>query len=285
MSLAILTMTAMTVARVTLATGVTLEYVERGDPKGTPVVFLHGYTDSWRSFETLLPHLPPSVRAVAISQRGQGGSSRPESGFGTADLAADVAALLDALSIRSAVVVGHSMGGMVAQRFALDYPSRTRGLVLLATFPTLKGHPDVQGMWDSVLRDLRDPVDPGFVRDFQASTVALPLAAGQLDTFVSESLRVPARVWRALAVTQLGEDLSPDLGRIAAPTLVVAGDKDGISRRQERDTLAKAIRGAAVVDYEGFGHAIHWEDPARVAADIARFVRSLPDQAGTLPQR
>ena len=97
MSLAVV---AMTVAKLTLATGVTLEYVERGDPNGTPVIFLHGVTDSWRSFEHVLPHLPPSIRAIAITQRGHGDSKPARQGYAYGDIAADVAAFMDALRIR-----------------------------------------------------------------------------------------------------------------------------------------------------------------------------------------
>ena len=57
---------------VELPTGVTLQYVEQGDPAGIPVLLLHGATDSWRSFEPVLPHLPSSIRAFALTQRGHG---------------------------------------------------------------------------------------------------------------------------------------------------------------------------------------------------------------------
>ena len=60
-----------------LPDGLRLPYVERGDPAGIPVVFLHGITDSWRSFQLVLPHLPPSIRALALTQRGHGDASRP----------------------------------------------------------------------------------------------------------------------------------------------------------------------------------------------------------------
>jgi non-heme chloroperoxidase len=275
MSMAVAVMAAMTVARVTLATGVTLEYVERGDPRGTPVIFLHGVTDSWRSFEPMLPHLPASIRAIAVTQRGHGGSSRPE-GYRYTDFSADVAGLLDALQIRSAVVVGHSMGSLVAQRFAIDHPERTAGLVLLGALPTIKGHPDVQALWDGALANLTDPVDPALAREFQVSTLAQPIAPALLDTYVAESLKVPARVWQATFREFLDTDFSADLGRITAPTLVIWADKDGFSRRQERDALAAGIRGATVKDYVGAGHAMHWEEPARVAGDVAKFVAGLP---------
>ncbi len=278
MSLAVV---AMTVAKLTLATGVTLEYVERGDPNGTPVIFLHGVTDSWRSFEHVLPHLPPSIRAIAITQRGHGDSSRPDQGYAYGDFAADVAAFLDAKGVSRAIVVGHSMGGMVAQRFAIDHPERTRGLVLLGTFATLKGHPDLQAMWDGTLATLVDPVDPAFAREFQQSTLARPIPAAQLDAFVAESLKVPARVWRATFRGFLDLDFSAESHRITAPTLVIWADKDAFADRAARDRLAAAIPRATVVDYHDFGHAMHWEDPARVAADVARFVGELPAATAT----
>ena len=269
--------TAMAVARLTLATGVTLEYVERGDRTGTPVVFLHGVTDSWRSFEPMLPHLPASIRAIAVTQRGHGGSSRPED-YRYVDFSADVAALLDALDIRSAVVVGHSMGSLVAQRFAIDHPERTAGLVLLGAMPTIKGHPDVQALWDGALATLADPVDPALAREFQVSTLAQPIAPALLDTYVAESLKVPARVWKATFREFLDSDFSSEIGRISAPTLVIAADKDAFSRRQERDALVAGIRGAVATDYVGAGHAMHWEEPARVARDVAGFVMGLADK-------
>ena len=122
---------------VTLPNGVTLPYVEQGPAPGTPVVFLHGVTDSWHSFEHVLPHLPRALRAIALTQRGHGDASRPDGGYHYADMAADVAAFMDALRHPEAVVVGHSMGGLIAQRFAADYPARTRGLVLIGSFHTL----------------------------------------------------------------------------------------------------------------------------------------------------
>ena len=63
--------------------GLRIPYVEHGDRTGTPVLMLHGYTDSWRSFEPLLRHLPPGLRAIAPSQRGHGDAGRPAVGYRT----------------------------------------------------------------------------------------------------------------------------------------------------------------------------------------------------------
>ena len=275
MSVAAAPAPAPAVKTATLASGLTLPYVERGSATGTPVIFLHGVTDSWRSFEHVLPHLPPTIRAIAVTQRGHGDASRPDT-YRYTDLAGDVAAFMDALQIPSAVLVGHSMGSLVATRTAIDHPSRVRGLVLMGGLPTIKGHPAVQELWDGGLAALADPVDPAFVRAFQESTVATPIAAAQMDTFVAESLKVPARVWQATFREFLATDFTAELGRITAPALVVSGGTDSFSRRQERDGLLAGIRGATASDYPELGHAMHWERPATIAADIARFVATLP---------
>src|SRR5574341_1389047 len=103
--------------RVKLSTGVELPYVEQGDRAGVPVIFLHGITDSWRSFERVLPHLPKSIHALALSQRGHGDADRPVAGYQPQNFAADVAAFIEALKLGPAVIAGHSMGSTIAQRF------------------------------------------------------------------------------------------------------------------------------------------------------------------------
>ena len=79
-----------------LPTGVVLPYAEHGHPRGVPVLLLHGVTDSWRSFETVLALLPPDVHAFAVTLRGHARASQPPTGYLYADLAADVAAFAEA---------------------------------------------------------------------------------------------------------------------------------------------------------------------------------------------
>ena len=211
-----------------LSTGVTLPYVEQGDREGVPVLMLHGLTDSWRSFEPVLTHLPESVRAFALTQRGHGDAERPEGGYAPRDLAADAAAFLDAVGVESAIVVGHSMGATVAQRVALDHPGRVRGLVAAGSMLAIAANPQVSEFLAFVEHELTDPVDPGFAREFQESTLAGPIPASQLDTFVAETPKVPARVWKAAALGLLASDVTEELPAIAAPTLVVHGERDEV---------------------------------------------------------
>ena len=137
----------LTIKPVELFNRVTLQYVEQGDPSGVPEVLLHGVTDSWRSFEPVLPHLPESIHAFALTQRGHGDADRPASGFRPRDFAADLAAFMDALDHGQAVIVGHSMGSYAAQRFAMDHPGRTLGLVLVGSFTNWRDNPAVAEFW------------------------------------------------------------------------------------------------------------------------------------------
>jgi pimeloyl-ACP methyl ester carboxylesterase len=259
---------------VDLPTGVRMNYVERGDPRGTPVVLMHGYTDSRRSYDRLLPLLPGSFRAFAVTHRGHGNSSKPDAGYAPSDLAADLAAFLDAMQIESAVIVGHSMGSSVAQRFAIDYPSRTRALVLEGAFFPSPHNEAVREFFQTV-KGFADPLDARVAREFQQSTLARPVPAEFFETIVAESMKVPARVWKAALEPYLTIDFSERLEEISAPTLLIWGDRDSFTLRPEQDALNRAIAGSRLITYGGTGHAPHWEEPERYAADFIAFVRGM----------
>jgi pimeloyl-ACP methyl ester carboxylesterase len=250
-------------------------YVEQGDSSGVPVLFLHGASDSWRSFERTLPHLPESIRAIALTQRGHGDSSRPSRGYRCQDFASDLAAFMDALDLRTAVIAGHSMGGVVAQRFALDYPERALALVLAGSSPTMRGNSEVQELWDSAISTLTDPVDRGFVVEFQESTLAQFIPEPFLETVIQESLKVPARLWKAMFASLLQDDWSHEINKIKAPTLILWGDRDAFCSRRDQDALARSISTSQLVVYSNTGHALHWEEPELFADDLVEFVRGL----------
>lgn len=254
---------------------VKLAYVEQGDPSGLAVVLLHGVTDSWRSFEPVLPYLPLSIRVFALSQRGHGDSDRPQAGYHARDFAADVAAFMDTLKLESAVIVGHSMGSYVAQRFVLDYPERALGLVLIGSFVNCRDNPGIVEFWNTAISELTDPIDPDFVREFQESTLGRPVPQAFLKMVIEESLKVPARVWRAAFEGLVKDDFSGEQGKIRIPTLILWGDHDAYFPRTDQDTLAATIADSQLVIYPGVGHALHWEEPERFAADLVGFVKRL----------
>jgi non-heme chloroperoxidase len=255
-----------------LPDGVRLPYAGHGDPAGIPVLLLHGWSDSWRSFEGVLPALPASIRALALTLRGHGDATGARS-HTIADMSADVVAFLDALDIDSAVIVGHSMGSIVAERVAIDHPARVAGLVLMGARPTFD-RPNMDELYAAVA-ELTDPVDPVFIREFQESTIARPVAPGLIDMAVSESQKLTADTWRELMDGVIRADLSAELPSIAAPTLVIAGECDEVAPLGDGGSLAALIPGSRLAIYDDAGHAMHWEEPARVAADVAAFAREV----------
>jgi non-heme chloroperoxidase len=260
---------------VELPNGVAIPYAEQGDTSGYPVVLLHAIADSWRSFERVLSDLPESIHAFALTQRGHGDASRPARGYHSRDFAADLAAFMDALHLEAAVVVGGSSGGFVARRFAIDHPERTLGLVLLGSPAILRDKPGVLEMWDSTISELKDPISPDLVREFAEGTLTRPVPQAFLETIVQENLKVPAWVWRETFEGLLDDDSLGELGKIKAPTLIVWGDQDAILLRSDQKSLAAAIMGSRLLVYPGAGHAFYWEDPGRVASDLAAFIAEL----------
>jgi non-heme chloroperoxidase len=261
---------------------VRLPYIEQGDRSGIPVILLHGFLDSWQSFEPVLPRLPDAVHVFALTQRGHGDASRPPEGYSVVHFAQDLKAFMDALELPAAIIAGHSMGSAVAQRFAIDFPERTRGLVLIGAASSLASSADARKFWDSTLAQLTDPVDEGLVRGMIESTLVKPVDAQMMERAVRESMKVPAFVWRAVFESRWRRegDFSGELGRIQSPTLIVWGDQDSRYSRSEQERLAQEIPAAALVTYQGAGHLLHWEEPERFSSDLVNFVGRITSGEG-----
>ena len=251
-----------------------LEYVEQGDPSGIPVIFLHGLTDSWHSFEETLKFLPPHVHAMALTQRGHGHSEKPESGYLPYDFSEDLAAFLITKKTGPALIVGHSMGATIAQRFAMDHPELVSGLVLLGAVPQFRVNPGVLGFRNEVLA-LTDPVEYSFAEAFQKSTITKPMDPVYFDTLVRESLKLPARVWKAALDGLMEVDYTSNLRGFKKKTLILYGDRDEFSTIADQKKLNQAIEGSQLKIYKNTGHAIHWDRPREVANDLLKIVDQI----------
>ena len=256
-----------------LATGVRLHYAERGDREGEAIIFLHGYSDSWFSFSRMLPWLSPEYHAFALTERGHGDSDKPECCYTLDDFAADVDAFMEAVSIQDATLVGMSGGSFMAQRVALDYPHRVSRLVLISSAMTLWDNEAVMGLGEEMLA-LQDPISPEFVREWQEVNVYRPVPDEFFATVVSESLKLPARVWRDYwEGVVLAPDHASRLGEIKAPTLILWGEQDAVFSREDPERLAAAIPNATLKVYTETGHSVHWERPEEVVRDLEAFMK------------
>ncbi|MEL1263227.1 alpha/beta hydrolase [Pseudoxanthomonas putridarboris] len=130
--------------------GVTLHYLQAGQGKTSPVVLLHGYTQTSHMWRPLMPELADRHVVIAPDLRGAGKSSKPEDGYDKKTLAQDIHALVKSLGYRKVKIVGHDIGLMVAYAYAAQYPDEVESIVLMDAF--LPGVGDWTKVW--LLRDL-----------------------------------------------------------------------------------------------------------------------------------
>lgn len=259
-------------ASISVESGLTLSYLEQGDSSELALVLLPGPTDSWRSYASVLEQLPLSIRTIAVSQRGHGDSDKPATGYRVEDFATDIEALLDALDIERAVLVGHSGSCLAVRRVAIDHPERVAGLVLEASPSTLKDDSRLNEFFGSVVSNLVDPIGPVFARAFVVDTSYGGIAPRILDDLVGEVRKVPARVWRATFAGLLRYDDLAELGRITARTLLIWGDADQLVGRGMQEELLHRMARATLVVHPGVGHTPRLENPRRFASDLTAFV-------------
>jgi non-heme chloroperoxidase len=256
---------------VDLRTGVWLRYADVGPRSGTPVLLLHGYSDSWFSFSRILDLMPPELRLIIPDQRGHGDSERPANGYTPEKFAEDAVALLDVLSISAATVIGHSMGSFVAQRLALLAAKRVTRLVLAGSAASADNEV-VRGLVPLV-QSLTDPVDPTFVREFQSSTIYRPVPDVFFERVIAESLKLPARVWEAVLAGLLDLPILLDTAAIQCPTSIFWGDRDAIFGRSDQDELLRRIPGARLHVFTECGHDPHWEAPDEFVRELTAAIQ------------
>lgn len=254
--------------------GVRLDGVDQGPADAPTVVFVHGYSDSWTTWELVLDHLPPTLRAVALTMRGHGQSSKPESGYLIGDFAADVLAAMETLGIESATLAGHSMGSIIAERIAVDHPQRVDGLVLVGAFAGACDPALIQQMWDEGVGQMTDPVDAAFAREFQQSCIAGPVPQDFFERIVANSCLMPARAWQGALQGFVDTGVEGRLQDIAAPALLIWGDQDAYAGEADQQRLLGALPDVRLSRFDGVGHCPNWEAPARVASEIAEHVHN-----------
>ncbi|MCK8785893.1 alpha/beta hydrolase [Roseomonas sp. NAR14] len=241
--------------------------------KGQPVVFLHGLGWDHTLWNPTLARLAPRHRVVAADTRGHGGSDAPPGPYGIAQFAEDWAALLDALGVRGACLVGLSQGGMVAQALALARPDLVASLVLAST--ACRSHPAARENMEariaaaeregpaaaaevaarSIFSEGWRAANPEALRRFLAWRTAMPMAP------LNEAVRAA-----------YGFDLRDRLPGLAVPTLVVAGAADTLTPPANSEEIAALIPGAALRLIPEAGHILPVEQPAAFAALLDGFL-------------
>lgn len=257
--------------RLSLPNGIVLDYFDHGPRDGTPLVLLHGWTDSWRIWEQALPYFSSQLRVICPTHRGFGDSTKPATGYAMADFTGDCLAFANALGLARFALGGHSMGGFVAHQFAIENPGRLTHLALIGTGTTGFGKPAFHDEAIGI-ENFPDPLTEDFVRRAQTDGMRLAPPATCLDTVVFESLKSPRHVWAASWVGMQQENHVDRLSEIAVPTLIMCGTDDIYFPVREQDELKEAIAAARLQLYDRAGHGLQWELPDRFARDLSAFI-------------
>lgn len=256
-----------------LRTGITVPCLIQGDAGAEPVLLLHPWGESRRTFDRLIPLLTP-FRIYAPDLRGQGEADKPQTGYSLAEQADDAAAILDALTVPRAFVVGSSSGGYVAQQLAVVHPEKVAALVLVGSPMSLHGRAPFADEVDG----LADPIDEAWVRESLSWFRLLhELPQWFLEDRVRDGLSMPAHVWKAI-LDGLASAIPPtEAGTITAPTLILWGAEENLLPSGDQDRLAARIAGSVVKVYPGVAHLVLWEVPEQVAEDATAFFRTHGD--------
>ncbi|GIU92638.1 MAG: hypothetical protein KatS3mg011_1544 [Acidimicrobiia bacterium] len=240
---------------------------------GSPVLLIHGLGYGRWGWGPFGDRLAERFRVVSFDNRGIGESDVPPGPYTVGDMAEDAVAVLDAAEVRSALVLGASLGGMVAMELAWRYRDRVDRLVLVGTTPGgTRSYPMPSGTVR--LMEEAPSLDPEVaLRRFVENALGETRNPRLVDEIYRLRLANPPdpRGWQAQAAAAAGFDIAERLADIDVPALVIHGSADRVVDVRNASLLAEALPDARLVILEGAGHLCFWEQPDDVEAAVIRF--------------
>ena len=258
--------------------------------EGFPILCLHGHPGSGYCMSVFTEHLSQRFRTIAPDLRGYG-NSRTSNSFEMADHLLDLEALLDRLGVDRCLVIGWSLGGILALELAMKYPQRVTGLIVLASAAKPRGsHPPIswQDNLYTGLAGIINWVVPGwqwnidtfgrrslfrYLIQQHTATAYRYLAAAGTPAFLQTSNSATKALNTAL---RAGYDRLIHLGDIQCPCLVMAGEDDRHITSASSLETARHLQESQWECYPNTAHLFPWEIPDRVLADIDRWIEKFP---------
>jgi 3-oxoadipate enol-lactonase / 4-carboxymuconolactone decarboxylase len=253
--------------------GTHLHYRSDGDPRGTPLVLIHSLGTDLRLWDDLIPRLDPTLRLIRFDLRGHGLSADPAGELTLVDFSADLAALLDHLEIDNAIVLGISIGGLIALDFALRNQARVSSLILADTAARI-GTPELwQTRMDALrLHGMAHLADSILARWFASdfATRSPTQFQGLRTLFIRNSVAGYTAACAALR----DADLRAEVPQITVPTLVLCGAQDAATPPDVVQELAGSLPHAGFAILPGVGHTPPVEGPQIMADQVNLFLRA-----------
>jgi pimeloyl-ACP methyl ester carboxylesterase len=244
---------------------------------GEPVLLIPGLGGNCRIWDPITPVLAEHFSLILIDNRGLGRSRARRKPKTLADYSTDIVELLDELQLDRAHVLGLSLGGIIAQRFAIDHPSRVDRLVLVSCADKFSAYLlRITALLGHSLRRFPRKVFVEMMELLCTAPLYLDANAEQIDREVDERCRsgVPARAIGAQLRALLRSEIADADYRIGAPTLVVAGEHDALIPNCYARLMAGKIPGSRFVLIPGAGHNPMSEKPEAVLPLITRFLQT-----------
>ena len=264
--------------------GASLHIAELGE--GAPLLLLHGWPEFWLTWEPVMLRLSKRYRLVAPDLRGFGDSDKPDGPFGAADHAADMLALLDALGIRQAGIVGHDVGGAAMQPLARKAPERVAGLFFFDfVYPGIgprMGAPDQTDMAPALVGASRLTCET-YISYFLRHWSYRKNAFDDVLPHFTENFLKPGNLaggfahYRATHGGRLAmmKGEAQGLPRSTAPTCVRWAEHDPLFPYAWTDRLGETFANLDLAPFPDVGHFPHREDPDRAAGEISGFFDRL----------
>lgn len=233
-------------------------------------MFVHGWQADRSVWSDVIAALGPEVRPITVDLAGFGDSNAVPGPYTIERFAADLRQLIETLGVAPAIVVGHSMGGKVALRLAVDAPDALRGMVLVAPVPVNAAGFSPKG--DARLRATAG--DPVAVKDWLARTIDDPSDEPILERLCAAAAKAPREVALESFESWAHTDFADKTGAIAAPALIVAPEHDTTLTESARK-LAALLPNATFLSLAGTAHYVIVERPHVIAELISKFVEDV----------
>ncbi len=264
--------------KVQLSNSIMLNYVERGNPAGTPVIFLHGFPFSHKMWEPQMKALPNNVRAISYDIRGHGESQVADGQYTIEFFVDDLIALLDHLVIDKAVVCGLSMGGYIALRAYERHPDRIQALVLADTKSSADGNEAKVGRAAAMIAVKRDGV-PAFAESFVKKVFATETFSKNAHavTFIKDLIRgnTILGISGTLLAMAARTDTTHVLPSIDVPTLILVGEEDALTPPADSEAMHAKIKGSELVRIPGAAHMSNLENESAFNEALLAFLKKL----------
>lgn len=243
---------------------------------GEPLLLIMGLGGSRKEWRRLLPALSAEYRVIFFDNRGVGDTVFADQPFTIELMAADAKAVLDAANVESAHIFGMSMGGMIAQEFALAYPETTRSLVLAVTncggAETVPAAPEVYSALQK--RAAATPEDAFWIAAPFLYDANTPREIVAEDFAAREGVYTKLENYmRQLQAIMLWQGTYARLSNVAAPTLVIGGVNDRLIPCANSKIIADRIPNAKLVELEDSSHIFMTDQPEKSVAEILNFLR------------